>query len=83
MNDEEGDFQDDQQELYSTVNQINYIPKTVPIVVWVADNAYEQTGLRYILYLLQNKMNEIKVVNTTKAYAKHFNRPDIQYICPF
>lgn len=72
-------FQDYQQGFYNTVNQIHSIPENVPITIWVADNSHEQTGLRYVLYLLKNKTNEIKVINTTKEYAEQFNRPDIQY----
>lgn len=79
MNDEDGDFQDYQQWFYNTVNQIHSIPVNVPITIWVADNSHEQTGLRYVLYLLRDKTNKIKVINTTKAHAVHFNRPDIQY----
>jgi hypothetical protein len=79
MNDEGGDFQDYQQGFYNTINQINSIPEGVPITIWVADNSHEQTGLRYVLYLLRNKTNEIKVINTTKAHVEYFNRPDIQY----
>lgn len=72
-------FQDYQQGFYNTVNQINSVPDNVPITIWVADNTHEQTGLRYVLYLLRNKTNEIKVINATKGHAEHFNRPDIQY----
>ncbi|WP_234969279.1 DUF1835 domain-containing protein [Bacillus massilinigeriensis] len=79
MNDEDGDFQEYQQGFYNTVNQINSISENVPITIWVADNSHEQTGLQYILYLLRNKTNEIQVINTTRAYAEHFNLPDIQY----
>lgn len=79
MNDEDGDFQEYQQGFYNTINQINSIPENVPITIWVADNSHEQTGLCYVLCLLQNKTNEIQVINTTRAYAEHFNRPDIRY----
>ncbi|WP_084780178.1 DUF1835 domain-containing protein [Bacillus massilinigeriensis] len=79
VNDEDGDFQDYQQGLYNTVNQIHSIPENVPITIWVADNSHEQTGLRFVLYLLRNKTSEIQVINTTKAYAEQFNRPDILY----
>ncbi|MFB6468210.1 DUF1835 domain-containing protein [Cytobacillus sp. Hz8] len=79
VNDEDDDFQDYQQGFYNTINQINSVPDNVPITIWVADNSHEQTGLRYVLYLLRNKTNKIKVINTTKAHAEHFNRPDIQY----
>lgn len=79
LNDEDGNFQDYQQRFYNVVNQINSIPKNVPMTIWVADNAHDQTGLRYVLYLLKNTPNEIKVINTTKAYAEHFHRSDVLY----
>ena len=56
MNDENGDFRDYQQGFYNTVNQIHSIPEEVPITIWVADNSHEQIGLRYVLYLLRNKI---------------------------
>ncbi|HHY73608.1 MAG TPA: DUF1835 domain-containing protein [Bacillus bacterium] len=79
MNDEYEDFQDYQQGFYETINQINSVSKDVPIIIWVANNAHEQTGLRYVLYLLRDKTNDIKVINTTTVFAEEFNRPDIKY----
>lgn len=79
MNDEHDDFRDFQKNFYETMNQIQSIPEDVPITIWVAENAHEQTGLRYVLYLLKNKMNDIKVINSTKMFAEKFNRPDIEY----
>ncbi len=79
MNDEDDDFQVYQQGFYKTVHEITSIPENVPITIWVADNAHEQTGLRFVLYLLRNKMNDLKVMNVTKSYAEYFDRPDIQY----
>ncbi|KAB2336367.1 DUF1835 domain-containing protein [Cytobacillus depressus] len=79
LNDENDDFPDFQQKFYKAINQIYSIPKDVPITLWVADNAHEQTGLRYVLHLLKNKTNDIKVVNTTKMYAEHCKRPNIEY----
>lgn len=79
MNDEDDDFRHYQKKFHETINQITSIPVNVPITIWVAENAHEQTGLRYALHLLKNKVNDIKVINTTKAYVENFNRPDIQY----
>lgn len=79
MNDEDDDFRHYQKKFHETINQITSIPVNVPITIWVAENAHEQTGLRYVLHLLRNKVNDIKVINTTKAYVEYFNRPDIQY----
>lgn len=80
MNDENDDFRDYQKKFYETINQIISIPEDVPIAIWVAENSHEQTGLRYVLHLLKNKINDIKVINSTKMAAEKFNRPDIEYI---
>ncbi|KOP81147.1 DUF1835 domain-containing protein [Cytobacillus solani] len=80
MNDENDDFRDYQKKFYETINQIISIPEDVPITIWVAENSHEQTGLRYVLHLLKIKINDIKVINSTKMAAEKFNRPDIEYI---
>ncbi|MED3572625.1 DUF1835 domain-containing protein [Cytobacillus praedii] len=79
MNDEHDDFRDYQKKFYETMDQIVSIPEDVPITIWVAENAHEQTGLRYVLHLLKNKTNDIKVINSTKMFTEKFNRPDIEY----
>ena len=79
MNDEYNDLADYKQRFQQTVDQLLSIPEDVPITIWIAENAHEQTGLRYVLHLLKNKTNDIKVINTTKAYVKQFNLPDFQY----
>ncbi|MBD8069717.1 DUF1835 domain-containing protein [Bacillus sp. PS06] len=73
------DFPDYLTGFYNTINLITSIPEHVPIMIWTSDSAHEQMGLRYALYLLKDKTNDIKVINTTKAHAEHFSRPDIQY----
>jgi hypothetical protein len=80
MTSEYDDFQDYQKKFYETINQINSIPEDVPITIWVAENSHEQTGLRYVLYILKNKINDIKVINSTKMVAEKYNRPDLKYI---
>jgi hypothetical protein len=79
MNDEYEEFQEYKQQFQSTVHQILSIPEDVPITIWVAENAHEQTGHRYVLNLLKDKKNELQVINTTMLYAKNFNQPDIIY----
>lgn len=78
MNDENEEF------LYmkvfrKSVNQLNAIPDDVPIIIWIADNSHEQTGLRYVLHLLKNKDNDITVINTTKKHSELFPERDIEY----
>ncbi|MFB6468735.1 DUF1835 domain-containing protein [Cytobacillus sp. Hz8] len=79
MNEENEDFLDYKQEFLKAVNQINSIPKGVPITIWITDNAHEQTALRYVLHLLKEKDNDIIVINTTKAYSKFFEKKNIEY----
>ncbi|MEH6944619.1 DUF1835 domain-containing protein [Bacillus sp. JJ722] len=79
INDEYDGYQDYMKRFQQTKNQINSIPEGVPITIWVADNSHEQTGLRYVLHLLKNKDNNIKVINTTKKYSELFKKRDIEY----
>ena len=77
-NDENEDFHY-KKEFRKSVNQINTIQDAVPIIIWIADNSHEQTGLRYVLHLLKNKDNDIMVINTTKKHSELFNEKDIEY----
>lgn len=79
-NDEYSDFQSYRESFHKTVHEISTIPDDVPITIWVGDNSHEQTGLRYVLHLLRNKTNEIKVINTSKMFVELFNTPDVQYM---
>lgn len=62
-----------------TLAEIDAIPDHVPIVIWTAENADEQTGARYFLYLLKEKTNDIFLINTTIAYQELFNTSEYQY----
>ena len=62
-----------------TLAEIDAIPDYVPIVIWTAENADEQTGARYLLYLLKEKRNNIFLINTTIAYQELFNTVKYQY----
>lgn len=78
MNEENEDFLDYKQEFLKAVNQINSIPKGVPITIWITDNAHEQTALRYVLHLLKEKDNDIIIIKT-KAHSKLFEKKNIKY----
>ena len=66
--------------LSKTIGEIDEIPNNIPIVIWTAENAQEQTGIRYILQLLQNKTNDIFLVNTSIAFQELFNTSEVTYI---
>ncbi|WP_243355494.1 DUF1835 domain-containing protein [Bacillus litorisediminis] len=50
----------------NTLREIEDIANHVPIYIWYGNNADEQTGLRFFLYLLRDKTNEIFLINGTE-----------------
>ncbi|MBU8568588.1 DUF1835 domain-containing protein [Virgibacillus pantothenticus] len=58
-----------------TVSMIDAIPESTPIIVWTGENAHEQTVLRYVLFLLKEKTNDIFIINATKQFKNQFNVP--------
>jgi hypothetical protein len=62
-----------------TLSEIDAIPEQVPIVIWTGENADEQTGVCYLLYVLKGKTNPIFLMNTTIAYQELFNTSEYQY----
>lgn len=62
-----------------TLSEIDAIPDQVPIVIWTGENADEQTGACFLLYLLKEKTNPIYLMNTTIAYQELFNTSEYQY----
>ncbi|MEH7444247.1 DUF1835 domain-containing protein [Bacillus sp. JJ1122] len=63
-----------------TLLEIEAIPPHVPIVIWTAENADEQTGIRYLFHLLKEKANDMYLINTTIAYQELFNTEEYQYL---
>ncbi|WP_442599984.1 DUF1835 domain-containing protein [Neobacillus sp. D3-1R] len=66
-----------QKRFLKTLAEIESIPEHLPIVIWTAENANEQTGLRYFMYLLKEKPNEVFVVNTTLSYQDLFHSNEL------
>lgn len=61
-----------ERKVAKALEEIDSIPAGKPIVIWTADNADEQTGLRYFLHLLRNKENNVHVINTAQSYKELF-----------
>jgi hypothetical protein len=59
--------------------QIECIPPKMPITVWTGENAHEQSLLRFILFLLKEKDNEIFIINTTSLYKTLFDTEEYTY----
>lgn len=62
-----------------TILNIEQIPSHHPIIIWAGENAHEQTGLRFVLYLLKEKTNDIFIMNINEAYKTHFDRTEIDF----
>ena len=74
MDDEVLDYY--QESFNQTLIELNDIPLDAPIIIWVGENAHEQTALRYVLNQLKNKPNDFFIMNTTTEYKSLFNIPD-------
>lgn len=73
------EFPDYKQRFEKTINKLNSIPEGVPITIWTSDNAHEQTGLRFVVYLLKEKNIDITLINTTEEYEELFQVKKVKY----
>ncbi|ALC84134.1 hypothetical protein AM592_06810 [Bacillus gobiensis] len=76
-------FQEDyeyENKFTNTLREIEDIANDVPIYIWYGNNADEQTALRFFLYLLQEKTNEIFLMNSGILYKKYSATEDEQPI---
>ncbi|WP_338449404.1 DUF1835 domain-containing protein [Niallia oryzisoli] len=74
----EMDYMEEEYEkrIAEILEEIDAIPGNVPIVIWTAENADEQTGMRYLMYLLKEKPNDVHLINTTLAHQELFTSND-------
>ncbi len=68
-----------QNNFSNTLFKIKAIPKNVPIIIWCGDNSHEQTAIRFVLYLLRDKPNNIILMDITTKYKNQFHIPGINY----
>ena len=55
----------------NTLREIEDIPGQVPIYIWYGNNADEQTCLRFLLFLLRDKTNDVFLVNSTELHKRY------------
>ncbi|WP_286925985.1 MULTISPECIES: DUF1835 domain-containing protein [Lysinibacillus] len=76
INDEQDDH-GEYNKFVNTLREIDDIPIHIPIYIWVGNNANEQCLLRFFLYLLNNKVNEIYLMQTSEhnkyGYTGHLS----------
>jgi hypothetical protein len=70
--------QDDEYQIKfnNTLRELEDISAQAPIHIWFADNAHEQTGIRFLIYLLKDKANEIFLINSTELYGRYLISKD-------
>jgi hypothetical protein len=67
INFENEDISKYQKKFNKACLDIKTIPKHIPIYIWIGESSDEQTGLRYVLHLLNNKPNDIILINKNTA----------------
>jgi hypothetical protein len=60
----------------NALREIEDLPSEAPIYIWCGSNASEQTGLRFILYLVRDKPNEIFLLHSTELYEKYITNEE-------
>ncbi|MFD1032529.1 DUF1835 domain-containing protein [Metaplanococcus flavidus] len=65
-----------ERKIKNALLQIDDIEPAVPIYIWYGNNAEEQTALRFYLWLLRDKTNDICLMNTTELYEKYIAAED-------
>ncbi|MFD0711770.1 DUF1835 domain-containing protein [Paenibacillus sp. GCM10027626] len=63
-----GQHSNQEHQLANMVKAVKNIPENKTIVIWCADNAHDQTGLRFVLYLLRERKKPVNVVNVTELF---------------
>lgn len=62
----------------NTLRELEDIPSEDPIYIWYGNNANEQVCMRFLLYLLRDKTNEIFLINSTELSEKHITTTEEQ-----
>ncbi|WP_251551050.1 DUF1835 domain-containing protein [Neobacillus muris] len=60
----------------NTLMEIEDIPEQLPIYLWTANNASEQTGIRFMFKLLSGKANKVFLMNSTSLYESFMKGQD-------
>lgn len=56
------------EEFQQVLTEMRNIPEHIPIYIWTANNAHEQTGVRLVLHILKEKKNDIRILNISTAF---------------
>lgn len=79
INFDDEDIDNYQENFNDTTLKISAIPENTPIIIWMGHNAHEQTALRYVLYLLKEKTNDVSLIDATTKFKDLFDTTDTKY----
>jgi Protein of unknown function/Domain of unknown function (DUF1835) len=79
LNIEDEEIEEGLKRFKKAVLAIDSIPAHVPIIIWTGNNAHEQTGIRFVLNLLKEKLNEVFCINATTLYEQLYGKKGIDY----
>lgn len=57
-----------EHQIQRMIEKITAIAKHKTIIIWCADNAHDQVGLRFILHLLKNRTNSVHMMNVSELF---------------
>lgn len=72
-------FRNDYKErMLEAIEKIRKLPPYQDVVIWTCENASEQVGLRFVLYLLKDHLNNVFELNTFKAFHFYNTYPALE-----
>ncbi|KIL53450.1 hypothetical protein KP77_04260 [Jeotgalibacillus alimentarius] len=79
MNGQDDYFEKEYEKRFANaLKEIAAIPEDIPIIVWSGENADEQTGIRFFLYLIREKENAIFLINSISAFQELYPTETVQ-----
>lgn len=66
-----------ENEMKQAVEKIKAIPPHQDIMIWTCQNAHEQIGLRFVLTLLENRTNDVYVLDTFQLFHELYTLPQL------
>ncbi|KOR89167.1 DUF1835 domain-containing protein [Paenibacillus solani] len=61
-----GNLVNQEHQIMRMIEKLRNIQENKTVVIWFADNAHDQTGLRFALFLLRERKAPVHIVNLTK-----------------
>jgi len=66
-----------EREMKEAIEKIKNIPPHQDILIWTCQNAHEQIGLRLVLAMLEQKTNDIYVLDTFQLFHELYTLPQL------